>query len=150
MLSRNSLIHGLRRDQLIGVLTISEFPVVMVESHFIQSEVMGIKPVIFNIDELLVSISPISSLKFDWEWAPVDTILIEVIIPPVESDLVSAENDFLRDSGIYHIQCEPGGASIRRTVTFVGGITADNLLYQLRLMCVSALKLLGEELGDEV
>ncbi|ECI1235221.1 transfer repressor, partial [Salmonella enterica subsp. enterica serovar Saintpaul] len=42
------------------------------------------------------------------------------------------------------------GASIRRTVTFVGGITADNLLYQLRLMCVSALKLLGEELGDEV
>lgn len=57
MLSRNSLIHGLRRDQLIGVLTISEFPVVMVESHFIQSEVMGIKPVIFNIDELLVSIS---------------------------------------------------------------------------------------------
>ncbi|PKT28829.1 transfer repressor, partial [Klebsiella pneumoniae] len=51
MLSRNSLIHGLRRDQLIGVLTISEFPVVMVESHFIQSEVMGIKPVIFNIDE---------------------------------------------------------------------------------------------------
>ncbi len=40
-----------------------------------------------------------------------------------------------------------GGASIRRTVTFVGGITADNLLYQLRLMCVSALKLLGEELG---
>ncbi|MHA0490368.1 hypothetical protein ACXY9E_14360, partial [Escherichia coli] len=93
---------------------------------------------------------PISSLKFDWEWAPVDTILIEVIIPPVESDLVSAENDFLRDSGIGHIQCEPGGASIRRTVTFVGGITADNLLYQLRLMCVSALKLLGEELGDEV
>ncbi|MHA0372904.1 hypothetical protein ACXY9V_21565, partial [Escherichia coli] len=64
--------------------------------------------------------------------------------------VLSAENDFLRDSGIGHIQCEPGGASIRRTVTFVGGITADNLLYQLRLMCVSALKLLGEELGDEV
>ena len=53
MLSRNSLIHGLRRDQLIGVLTISEFPVVMVESHFIQSEVMGIKPVILILMSFL-------------------------------------------------------------------------------------------------
>ncbi len=89
----------------------------MVESHFIQSEVMGIKPVIFSIDELLVSISPISS-KFDWEWAPVDTILIEVIIPPVESDLVSAENDFLRDSGIGHIQCE-SWRSINTTYSYL-------------------------------
>ncbi|MGR2536032.1 transfer repressor, partial [Salmonella enterica] len=36
MLSRNSLIHGLRRDQLIEVLSISEFPVVLVENPFIQ------------------------------------------------------------------------------------------------------------------
>lgn len=150
MLTRNSLIHGLRRDQLIGVLKISEFPVVMVDSHFIQSAVMGIKPVIFNIEEILVSISPISALNFDWEWAPVDTLLIEVIVPPVEEVYVFEENNFLRDSGIGYIQCEPGGVSIRRTVTMVGGITADNLLYQLRFMCISALKLLGEELEDEV
>ena len=149
MLSRNSLIHGLRRDQLIEVLSISEFPVVLVENPFIQPESTGKKPVIFNIDEFHVSIAPISSLKYDWEWAPIDTKLIEVVIPPAEADLVSAENDFLRDAGIGHIQCEPGGVSIRRTVTFVGGITADNLLYQLRLMCVSALHLIGEELEDE-
>ncbi|MBJ4016179.1 transfer repressor, partial [Salmonella enterica subsp. enterica serovar Meleagridis] len=93
--------------------------------------------------------APISSLKYDWEWAPIDTILIEVVITPAEADLVSAEHDFLRAAGIGHIQCEPGGVSIRRTVTFVGGITADNLLYQLRLMCVSALHLIGEELEDE-
>ncbi|EBG2148460.1 transfer repressor [Salmonella enterica] len=149
MLLRNTLIHGLRRDQLIEVLDISEFPVVHVDNPFVQPESTGIKPVIFNIDELHVAITPISSLNFDWEWAPVDTILIEVIIPPVAIDLVDKENTFLRTSGIGHIQCEPGGASIRRTVTFVGGITADNLLYQLRLMCVSALHLLGEELEDE-
>lgn len=101
MLSRNSLIHGLRRDQLIEVLSISEFPVVLVENPFIQPESTGKKPVIFNIDEFHVSIAPISSLKYDWEWAPIDTILIEVVIPPAEADLVSAENDFLRECGYW-------------------------------------------------
>lgn len=66
MLSRNSLIHGLRRDQLIEVLSISEFPVVLVENPFIQPKSTGKKPVIFNIDEFHVSIAPISSLKYDW------------------------------------------------------------------------------------
>nr|WP_233341567.1 transfer repressor [Escherichia coli]UGK56158.1 hypothetical protein [Escherichia coli] len=107
MLSRNSLIHGLRRDQLIEVLSISEFPVVPVENPFIQPKSTGKKTShFFNIDEFHVSIAPISSLKYDWEWAPIDTILIEVVIPPAEADPVSAENDFLRDAGIGHIQCE--------------------------------------------
>ncbi|NTZ40898.1 transfer repressor [Enterobacter sp. JMULE2] len=144
MLTRNSLLHGLRRDQLLEVLEISEFPIVPIESPFIQSESSGITPVTFNIDELHVAITPISNLNFDWAWAPVDTILIEVIIPPVDFERVKTEDRFLRDSGMGYIQCEPGGASIRRTVTFVGGITIDNLLHQLKLMCVSALYLLGE------
>ncbi|MBL5885676.1 transfer repressor [Lelliottia amnigena] len=148
MLTRNSLLHGLRRDQLLEVLEISELPIVPIASPFVHPETSGIAPITFNIDELHVAISPISDLNFDWSWAPVDTILIEVIIPPVDFERVKAEDTFLRYSGMGYIQCEPGGASITRTVTFVGGTTIDNLLHQLKMMCVSALHLLGEDLDE--
>jgi hypothetical protein len=149
MVSRNSLVHGLRRDELIEVLNYSEFGVVHVENPFIHANEDGIRPVLFNIDELHVCISPLSDLNLDWDWAPIDTMLIQVIVPPVPIDEVTMENAILRNTGIGYINCEPGGVSVCRTVTFVGGITCDNLLFQLRLMCISALHLLGEELGDE-
>ena len=120
MLSRNSLIHGLRRDQLIEVLSISEFPVVWsrIPSFSLNQQA---KPVILILMNFMFPLPQFHRLSTTGEWAPIDTILIEVVIPPAEADLVSAENDFLRDAGIGHIQCEPGGVSIRRTVTFVGG-----------------------------
>ena len=52
MLTRNSLLHGLRRDQLLEVLQISELPIVPIASPFVHPETSGIAPITFNIDEL--------------------------------------------------------------------------------------------------
>ncbi|MGE4843518.1 MULTISPECIES: transfer repressor [Buttiauxella] len=149
MLSRNSLIHGLRRNELIEVLNASDYPIVHKDNSFTPEELKWARPVLFDIDELHISIAPLSSVKYDWDMAPVDTILIEVIVPALDTDLVEEEDSLLRDSGVGYILYEPAGASIRRTVTFVGGVTPDNMLYQLHLMLLSALHLLHEDVGDD-
>ncbi|KOY62840.1 hypothetical protein [Photorhabdus heterorhabditis] len=140
-----NMIHGLRRSELLEVLDNSKFPVQHLTNPFARTTKGLSQPVIFDLDGLHITITPIVISKHDWDLAPADTIIIEVIIPPVDEIKLVNEDQLLRDSGIGFIQRVPAGITIRRTVTFVGGITVDNLLYQLQLLCVSALHLLGEE-----
>ena len=148
MFPNSEMIHGLRRAELINLLDNSHMPVKNVRNVFRRQDSRVTEPVIFNIDELHVSVRPVSVVRHNWAIAPVDTILIEVTIPPVEDNPIFDEDAFLRESGIGHIQQVPAGVVIRRTVTFVGGIMPQNLLYQMEMLCVSALHLLGEEIDE--
>ncbi|HHL0036236.1 MULTISPECIES: transfer repressor [Enterobacteriaceae] len=148
MFPNSEMIHGLRRAELINLLDNSRMPVKHAFNPFRKPDSRVIEPVLFDIDELHVRVTPVSVVRHNWAIAPVDTIVIEVTIPPVDDNALMDEDVFLRDSGIGHIQQVPAGVVIRRTVTFVGGIMPQNLLYQMEMLCVSALHLLGEEIDE--
>ena len=142
------LVHGIRRSELIKVLDESAYPVVHHQGTFKRPSITEVDPVLFSIDELFISIAPVPAIKHNWDVAPADSIIIDVTIKPVNDLAVDTESLFQRESGIGAVQVVPAGIQIRRTVTMVGGTTTDNILYQLRLICVSALHLLGEDCDE--
>src|SRR5690606_41723736 len=66
------MIHGLRRAELINLLDNSRMPVKHAFNPFRKPDSRVIEPVLFDIDELHVRVTPVSVVRHNWAIAPVD------------------------------------------------------------------------------
>ena len=149
MITTNAIVHCVRRHELHELLVNTGLPITFLESQFNADGDLGPKALIFLLDYLHETIVPVARPNHDRNIAPTDTIIIDVLIPPDENDVQQDKAHVIESMGVGEVELIPSGISVRRVVTLVGGVSASNIISQLRLVCLSAHKLTEEGEDDE-
>lgn len=137
------IYHGVRKHELLRIIERSGLTFEEAPNTFGFAEASH-NPLSLILDGYFIQITPMAREDHNWEIAPVDTVILSIIIPPsLDEDLDENTMTIMSDCGVAEFELEDAGTRINRLITFVGGATAGNFLHQLRLLYITACQTQG-------
>jgi hypothetical protein len=143
------IYHGVRKQELLKIIERSGLNFEEATSNFGVADNTR-NPLSLILDGYFIQIIPMAREEHNWEIAPVDTVILSIIIPPsLDEDPDENTMTIMSDCGIAEFELEDAGIRINRMITFVGGATAENFLHQLRILYITACQTQGGFDDDE-
>ncbi|HBR1414603.1 TPA: HtdA [Klebsiella pneumoniae] len=132
------IYHGVRKHELLNIIERSGLNFEEAPNTFGFTESLR-NPLSLILEGYFIQIIPMAREEHNWEIAPVDTVVLSIIIPPSLDDAPDESTiKVISEYGIGKFELEYAVTKINRMITFVGGVTAENFLHQLRLVYITA------------
>lgn len=143
------IYHGVRKQELLKIIERSGLNFEEAANTFGFADSTR-NPLSLILDGYFIQIIPMAREGHDWEIAPVDTVILSIILPPsLDDDPDENTMTIMSDCGVAEFELEDAGTRINRMITFVGGATAENFLHQLRILYITACQTHGGYDEDE-
>ena len=128
------IYHGVRKQELLKIIERSGLNFEEATSNFGFADNTR-NPLSLILDGYFIQIIPMAREEHNWEIAPVDTVILSIIIPPsLDEDPDENTMTIMSDCGIAEFELEDA---------------AENFLHQLRILYITACQTQGGFDDDE-